>query len=440
MRRFGNAIQQYYGQLIVTTIVGANAILVNDTGANGINVLAWSNTAGSGLLDLTNTGTTRFRSSGQTQFLTNSIARMTIAANGPVSILNPTSGVPLTVNTTGLGSGATVQISSGAVADCPNIVMGRNAVNEATVGVAATNYVILTGATVGDLAFRGGAAGIAFGTGTTMFGRMASGGSLSLSPNSGVALTVNSVATQVGLQINPGDSASVGMQISDPGTNNTAIRLNTTNTGTLLQSLGTSTSFVLGMQLGAALTVAPDRGLFMQGATGSSQGLGTINATGLFINGTAVTTTAPLVAIKSALTARASNTTLSNDPDLVIAIPGAGTYDIELVGTIYNTLSATVGAQMNFNYSGTFTANSSVISNVTGPGVSGIGGLITSTVTTAVISGNCGVTIGGGNTYLKATLVATGAGNLGFAWAQNNSNATATNVGAGTRMVVTKIA
>lgn len=166
------------------------------------------------------------------------------------------------------------------------------------------------------------------------------------------------------------------------------------------------------------------------GPTGTGGGTGPTGPTG---------TVSFLLSSKASSTPRASQTTPSNDPDLVLSIPGAGTYEVECLFSAYNTTSATIGIAYNLNYSGSFTANSSILL-VTGFPSSGISTLIASAVTTILTFGNCGGAIGGGQFLIKATLVATGAGTLAFAWAQNNSNGTATNVGAGSYLTAAQIA
>lgn len=103
-------------------------------------------------------------------------------------------------------------------------------------------------------------------------------------PTSGTAVTINQVAGQAGLILNPADSASIGIRINDPGANNTDMRLETTNSICLVQCNGTSTSLVLQSSGGTGLTIAADKGTFLGAATGSSQGAGTLNAQGLSIN------------------------------------------------------------------------------------------------------------------------------------------------------------
>lgn len=277
-------------------------------------------------------------------------------------------------------------------------------------------------------------------------------------PTSGSALTVNTLTGTNGAIVTGGgssvlqvtsSSASADVSLHFDVPTQDAFYIGSNNSGST-NGIGAPTGcdylftnqarpIILGTSSTARLTIGP--GVQAGAPTGGDKGAGTINATGLFVNGTAVATgvTSSLVAIKAALTARASTTTLSNDPDLVLAIPGAGTYSIEALVSVYNTAGATIGASYNLNYSGTFTAASSIMGVATGTtGPSG-NALITATVTTSLVAGNCGVT-SPSPLLVKATLVATGAGNLGFAWAQNNTNATATNVGAGSYITATKIA
>lgn len=172
--------------------------------------------------------------------------------------------------------------------------------------------------------------------------------------------------------------------------------------------------------------------------TGAGVAIATFTSTGITVGGAAVDTS--LRAIKTVATPRPSTTVLANDPDLVVAIPGAGTYAVEVLVSHYNLTSSAIGISCNLNYSGTFTANSSVLTVLSSTNPSNVSALITGTATTSLVAGSTGSGVGGAQTLIEATLVATGAGTLGFAWAQNASNAAATNVGAGSRMIVRKIA
>jgi hypothetical protein len=197
---------------------------------------------------------------------------------------------------------------------------------------------------------------------------------------------------------------------------------------------------ILGTSSTARLTIGP--GVQAGAPTGGDKGAGTINATGLFVNGTAVSTgaTATLVAVKAAVTARSLTTTPANDPDLTIAIPGAGTYAIEAFISHYNA-TPSFGISCNLNYSGTYTANSSLVDYATNGVPTAATNLIASAVATSQLAGNTGSALGiFAPLLITATLVATGAGTVAFSWAQSSSNASATNVGAGSYMTATKIA
>jgi hypothetical protein len=251
------------------------------------------------------------------------------------------------------------------------------------------------------------------------------GGAVSIpAPTSGNSLTISGGAAgaySVIVQANSGASVSFGQQIQ-AGTNNADMSFSITN-----QAASTFYFRVFG-----------DGGIAVGAPTGGDQGIGTLNTTGLFVNGVAVSTGLGIAqkAIKVAQTSRASTTTLANDPDLAIAIAAAGTYVIEVLFGAYNTAGATVGISFNLNYSGTFTQTSSLL---LAAGFTNQGNLIQTAVTTSAFSGNCN-TANGAYNVLKATLVATGAGTLGFAWAQVNTNPTGTIVPAGSYMTITKIA
>lgn len=191
----------------------------------------------------------------------------------------------------------------------------------------------------------------------------------------------------------------------------------------------------------ARMAIDPTGGIFTSGATGSGQGSGTFNATGYFLLGKSITN---IDAVKAALTSRASTVVLANDPNLVIAIPVAGTYEVELVFNAWNTASAAAGVSWNLNYSGTFTAASSFAApagNNSGLTYVVTSSLIAAAATTSMFSNNVAVTAATATVMIvKGTLVATGTGNLGFAWAEAATNATGTNVGAGSRLSARRIA
>lgn len=97
-------------------------------------------------------------------------------------------------------------------------------------------------------------------------------------------LTLNPAATQRGLLINMGDSASVGLNIQDPGGNATQVRINTNNTQVVMQALGAVGTTMNFTTQNVSNAMVLQNGALLSGATGGDQGTGTLNAQGLFIN------------------------------------------------------------------------------------------------------------------------------------------------------------
>jgi len=145
-------------------------------------------------------------------------------------------------------------------------------------------------------------------------------------------------------------------------------------------------------------------------------------------------------ATKAANTSRASNVVLANDPDLVYAVPTAGTYRIDAY--LYYSYSDHGGFSLNLNYSGAFTSGAGGSSFVSAGGseIQGNGFLIQNSQTTSATSYNL-TTLGSYASIftLSGVLIATGAGNLGLSWAQAQSNAIATILYAGSYLSVTRV-
>jgi len=127
-----------------------------------------------------------------------------------------------------------------------------------------------------------------------------------------------------------------------------------------------------------------------------------------------------LSAHKSSSTARASTTTLTNDPDLVLSVPGAGTYQI--TGELF--------FQQNFGGGGikialNFTGSTSVaVAHISGyvdgsavlsPGIAAAGFVILNAATIDSIGTFDVLGISG-------TIIASTAGTYSVQWAQNSSN------------------
>jgi hypothetical protein len=150
----------------------------------------------------------------------------------------------------------------------------------------------------------------------------------------------------------------------------------------------------------------------------------------------------PQVAFKASNTARSNTTTNVNDPELVLALPTAGTYDIEVVGWFAGTAGG-IGLNFNVNYSGTVGSQSVLALGFSYGGTTfGSGttaGQIPSTqggalFSTSTNSSNQAVP---STLYARGSLITTTAGTLGFAWSQTISSGNSMSMLAGSFMKAT---
>ena len=240
-------------------------------------------------------------------------------------------------------------------------------------------------------------------------------------PASGVALLATGVATQVAAQFNGASTSgqSYGAYIA-AGTTSADFALLVRN-----QSAGSNFLEVFG-----------DGGVVVGPPTGGDQGLGTLNAVNLLVNGVAVNPfgVPAIKTITGADNSRTSTTTLTNDATLSYAIPGAGTYRIRAVVWV---ASGSGGVAFNLNFSGS-TSSSVVNYGSSFAGSSFFGNAISTTVNNPQVSAVS--TQANGNVLVEAVVTATGAGTLAVAWAQASSNAAATLFKVGSNMTVERIA
>lgn len=142
-----------------------------------------------------------------------------------------------------------------------------------------------------------------------------------------------------------------------------------------------------------------------------------------------------VTAVKTTPTSRATNTTLTADPALTLAL-STGTY--ALSGWI-NDVGGTSAGGLNgtFVFSGT-TASANWAMNGNGGGVTAVGLNAISAVGTAqqMQSAQSGT----GNMVINGYLQVTSPGTLTFTWSQHSSNATATIVGQGSWIAATLLA
>lgn len=180
-------------------------------------------------------------------------------------------------------------------------------------------------------------------------------------------------------------------------------------------------STILTSVFGAVTTVTLSNDSSSLDATLSSVAYSILGETNPSIPANVPYNTSGVVKVKSAATAR-NSTTLANDPDLVYAIPSAGTYAIEVVLDAGND-GGTANLSFNVNFSGTMQAGNPNLAywgtgNATtiGPSRMLIAALQTvSTAQQSVISVG-GASIGGDPVTLMGKLVTTSSGTLGFSW------------------------
>jgi hypothetical protein len=229
MRNFGNDIKNYYGTLSITAQTGLTALTVS--GGIASDLINNSGLIGcAGLLQVTGSGTTGIALSAGTEIFNSGSA-------GTIQAYNRSTSVYLPMNV----SGSTVSLN----------VSGTTALS-----IAAPGNVTI------------------------------------VAPSSGAALTLGqylqlpAYANLHGqIQITPVGTGAVGQSAfqyySD---NNLYIDAPTTGTpsgGATYLRTGTGSTI-------PALTLAANQGAVFGAATGGSQGAGTVNATGLYVNGVAV--------------------------------------------------------------------------------------------------------------------------------------------------------
>jgi hypothetical protein len=139
----------------------------------------------------------------------------------------------------------------------------------------------------------------------------------------------------------------------------------------------------------------------------------------------------PQSAVKASGTSRASSTTLTADPVLTVPVVASATYDVEL-SLLYNG-AATGAGDLKYQWSvpsgATFAGWSEGITNPLGVGV----GSVTASSVQVSYGNGTGNPLGckvSGTLFMSTT-----GGNLVLTWAQNTSNATATTLMAGCKLV-----
>lgn len=208
-------------------------------------------------------------------------------------------------------------------------------------------------------------------------------------------------------------------------------------------------------------------GLTYQAATGGNQGGGTINAAGLFLNGVGVGGTTNTVVgtgsstlnasgilvgqtymvYRNSSLARANNNVITADPVLQLTNVPIGTYTIYMILLFNSTGSSTQGYQVGVTNTGAGSITNSYMHGYAAARGSGSGISFSFNSNTT----NFGTTYWGQSLSVSTTWdgcaygaggfqVATNPINLQVMWAQELSNATATNILAGSTLVITRLA
>lgn len=150
-----------------------------------------------------------------------------------------------------------------------------------------------------------------------------------------------------------------------------------------------------------------------------------------------------------AIETRTSTVVLTNSASLQIPIDAAGTYAFHAVIYFHETTSGANGITANMNYSGTFTAPGSYVTGSLMNGSTAVVGIQPAAIVAAVGTAIPGLTLATitplsaatpGVYVLDGTLIATAAGTLAFAFAQNSSGTNTTNVDVGSYLTVDQLA
>jgi len=131
---------------------------------------------------------------------------------------------------------------------------------------------------------------------------------------------------------------------------------------------------------------------------------------------------------KAAATARASTTTYTNDPDLVHSNVPAGTYEIDMV-LFFTGVSNTPGYKAQINFTGTvadalLSTQYTQAGNLFAQANSFAGGNVLVIASATVFSAGAGVD----GVVVKGTVTLSNTNTVALQWAQNSSNASATNL------------
>lgn len=396
--------------LTITGVSGGSTLnLVNATGS--VRSITYGNGTVDGYIAFTAGDAVQFGNSTahELALMTNNTARVSIAAAGTVSISAPIGGPALVANG---ASGLITAAFLGATADSVRVELTMGG------GTAGTDSfaLIQDSGGVARLYNRANAA-MDFSTNGAQRGVVTAGGNWTFNaPASGVGVTINAVSGQNGLVIN-GSGASINVTINGGSGNPAYLALVDGQTGNRPWRVGVGGSAVGSYDLYDETAAA------FRFSINTS---GDITARGV-----------ALVKFKSADTSRTSTITPTDDPDLVIAIPAAGTYAVEAFLPVINPLGSS-GAQIRLAYSGTTTAAGNaaegVINATAANALYGYSTTLGRIFQYATVS-----TADGDFVRITAYITVSTTGNLSIQWSQNSSTANALQLRRGAWLRATQV-
>ena len=262
-----------------------------------------------------------------------------------------------------------------------------------------------------------GAGGVVFWTNNISRTSLSSSGDWTVSsPTSGNPFTINNVSDNQ-LHLNATSGQYTTLSLDNASTAKSQIYWDNSN---LVARWTSSASIELWLNNAQKWIFPTSGGMYSAGL--SDKGAGTVNVAGLYVNGNTVGLGTQYVV--SASNETRNTTTCTNSSNLTLSIANSGTYQIDAVLITYSSTStAGQGYRFSVNYSGTYTAASSVS---IGMGSSTTPNQPFPIQSSAVCSNYQDTTEAVSTTpkivHFKGTLVATGAGTLAIGFSENTGD------------------
>jgi hypothetical protein len=243
-----------------------------------------------------------------------------------------------------------------------------------------------------------------------------------MTAGTGSTLTVNGVAASYAATFVSSSTAGQGLGVYiRAGTNSSDYSL-------IVQNQAANTNY---------FRVYGDGGVVVGAPTGGDQGVGTVNATGYYLNGAALPVAlAQTVVNQTGTTSKSGSTTLSNDSTLVATLAANATYTFQLMVGAATLGSTATNINCNINFSGSILAGNYNVGIGSGSGSVIQNWVVASAVTTLQFNTQ---NLSIGNFLITGQIQTTSSGTLALAWAPNITTGTACTLGHGA-FIVTRVA